>query len=138
MGKGRLTYKGTVCPWHCDHMGHMNVMYCVGKFDEATWDFFAGLGLTPDAMRSTGTGMAAVDLRITYKRELLPGDTVEVFTRPIEARGKALKWIHEMIDCGSGEVAATCELTALHLDTVKRKSIPLPDSVIEVAGSLME
>jgi len=30
-----LSYKGTVYPWHCDHMGHMNVMwyekdYCPG------------------------------------------------------------------------------------------------------------
>jgi acyl-CoA thioesterase FadM len=30
-----------VYPWHCDHMGHMNVMWYVGKFDEATWIFFA-------------------------------------------------------------------------------------------------
>jgi acyl-CoA thioester hydrolase len=31
-----LTYRGTIYPWHCDHMGHMNVMWYVGKFDEAT------------------------------------------------------------------------------------------------------
>ena len=28
-----LSYKGTVYPWHCDHMGHMNVMWYAGKFD---------------------------------------------------------------------------------------------------------
>jgi acyl-CoA thioester hydrolase len=27
------TYRGAVYPWHCDHMGHMNVMWYVGKFD---------------------------------------------------------------------------------------------------------
>ena len=32
-----VTYRGTVFPWHCDHMGHMNVMWYTGKFDEATW-----------------------------------------------------------------------------------------------------
>jgi acyl-CoA thioester hydrolase len=31
-----LAYRGTIYPWHCDHMGHMNVMWYVGKFDEAT------------------------------------------------------------------------------------------------------
>jgi acyl-CoA thioester hydrolase len=31
-----LTYRGTVYPWQCDHIGHMNVMWYVGKFDEAT------------------------------------------------------------------------------------------------------
>ena len=42
-----LTYRGTVYPWHCDHMGHMNVMWYVGKFDEATWHFFNAIGLSP-------------------------------------------------------------------------------------------
>jgi acyl-CoA thioester hydrolase len=27
-------------------MGHMNVMWYVGKFDEATWNLFATLGVT--------------------------------------------------------------------------------------------
>ena len=28
-----ITYRGLVHQWHCDHMGHMNVMWYVGKFD---------------------------------------------------------------------------------------------------------
>ena len=28
-------------------MGHMNVMWCVGKFDEATWNLFSEVGITP-------------------------------------------------------------------------------------------
>ena len=39
------TYRGAVYPWHCDHMGHMNVMWYVGKFDEATWHLFRMVGL---------------------------------------------------------------------------------------------
>src|SRR6516165_2626854 len=42
-----ITYKGTVYPWQCDHIGHMNIMWYVSKFDEANWNFFATLGLTP-------------------------------------------------------------------------------------------
>jgi len=36
-----VTYRGTVYPWHCDHVGHMNIMWYVGKFDEANWNLFA-------------------------------------------------------------------------------------------------
>jgi hypothetical protein len=36
-----ITYRGVVHQWHCDHMGHMNVMWFVGKFDEATWNLGA-------------------------------------------------------------------------------------------------
>jgi acyl-CoA thioester hydrolase len=39
MGGGFLSYRGAVYPWQCDHMGHMNVMWYVGKFDKATWNF---------------------------------------------------------------------------------------------------
>ena len=35
------TCRGTVYPWQCDHMNHMNVMWYVGKFDEATWNLTA-------------------------------------------------------------------------------------------------
>ena len=45
--KLNLTYRGVVYPWHCDHMGHMNVMWYVGKFDEGTWQFMAAIGATP-------------------------------------------------------------------------------------------
>jgi len=30
-----VTYRGTVYPWHCDHVGHLNRMWYAGKFDEA-------------------------------------------------------------------------------------------------------
>src|SRR5690349_22890755 len=65
------TYRGTVYPWQCDHVGHMNIMWYVGKFDEANWNLFARLGLTPSYLRESGRGMAAVQQNITYKRELL-------------------------------------------------------------------
>ena len=72
------TYRGAVYPWHCDHMGHMNVMWYVGKFDEATWNLFAGIGITPAFLKEKHRAMAAVQQNITYKRELLSGDVVAV------------------------------------------------------------
>jgi len=59
-----LTYRGTVYPWQCDHIGHMNVMWYVGKFDEATWHLFARVGITPSYLRASGRGMAAVEQNI--------------------------------------------------------------------------
>ncbi len=72
------TYRGTVYPWQCDHVGHMNIMWYVGKFDEANWNLFARVGLTPTYLRESGCGMAGVQQNITYSRELLAGDIVEV------------------------------------------------------------
>ena len=66
-----ITYRGTVYPWQCDHVGHMNVMWYVHKFDEATWQFFASIGLTPAFLRDNHRGMAAVQQNISYKQELM-------------------------------------------------------------------
>jgi acyl-CoA thioester hydrolase len=53
---------------HCDHIGHMNVMWYVGKFDGAIWNLFARIGLAPTYLRESGREMAAVQQNITHNR----------------------------------------------------------------------
>ncbi|MCP5367334.1 MAG: acyl-CoA thioesterase [Hyphomicrobiales bacterium] len=137
MSDAPLTYKGSVYPWHCDQVGHMNVMYYVGKFDEATWNFFALLGMTRAFFRDQGRGMAALEQNIRYKRELLPGDTMEVRTRLTRIEGKKVHFSHSMVNCQTGEVAAECDLFAVHVDTALRKSCPFPDEVVATGRRLM-
>jgi len=91
-----ITYKGCVYPWQCDQIGQMNIMWYVGKFDEANWNHLARVGLTPSYLRTEERGMAAVQQNITYKRELLAGEIVEIRSRFLEVRDKALRFVHEM------------------------------------------
>ncbi len=121
------TYRGVVYPWHCDHMGHMNVMWYVGKFDEATWQLFSTLGLNAAWLRENGRGMAALDQRIAYQRELQAGDAILVRSGFIEVRPKVLRFVHQMSNVDTGEMAAQTLLTAVHLDTALRKACTLPD-----------
>jgi len=130
-----LTYKGTVFPWHCDEMGHMNVMWYVGKFDEATRHLFNAIGITPTFVRENKRGMAAVEQTIQYKRELLAGDVVTVHSRLDEIRDKSVRFTHEMRKADTGEVAATTTLTGVHIDTVARRACPFPQSVREKAAT---
>jgi acyl-CoA thioester hydrolase len=123
------TYRGTVYPWQCDHMGHMNVMWYVGKFDEATWQFFSMLGLTPAWLRENRRGMAAVDQRIAYRRELHAGDVVLVRSGVIEVRDKVLRFVHEMVDAHDGRSCAVTQLVGAHLDTEHRRAVALPKAV---------
>jgi len=124
-----LTYRGAVYPWHCDHVGHMNVMYYTGKFDEATWNFFALLGVTPKFLRENGRGMAAVEQKTRYLSELHAGDIVTICSRLLLLEGKKIRFLHEMVNGETDEMAATSELFGLHLDTEIRKSCPFPDDV---------
>ena len=132
-----LTYKGTVYPWHCDEMGHMNVMWYVGKFDEGTRHFFHALGLTPQFLRANNRGMAAVEQKIEYKRELLAGDIVAVYSVLNELKDKVIRFTHEMRKADTDEVAAITTLTAVHLDTVARRACAFPENVRQKGAGLL-
>lgn len=126
-----VTYRGTVYPWQCDHVGHMNIMWYVGKFDEANWNLFARLGLTPSYLRSSGRGMAAVQQNIAYRRELLAGDIVEIRSHLLEIGDRSIRFRHDMTNAETGELAATCEITGVHMDRQLRKSAPFADAIRE-------
>jgi acyl-CoA thioester hydrolase len=130
---GEANYRGTVYPWQCDHVGHMNIMWYVGKFDEANWSFLARLGLTPSYVRDSGHGLAAVQQNISYKREMVAGDVVEITTRIIEVREKTVRFLHEMRNVETGEITATCEMTAAHLSRETRRATPWPAEVRHAA-----
>ena len=123
------TYRGAVYPWHCDHMGHMNVMWYVGKFDQATWSLFARIGLGAAYLREQGRTMAAVDQRLQYKKELFAGDVVEVASGVLEMREKSIHFFHEMKNAETGDICATSLLVGVHIDSRARKSCPFPDVV---------
>jgi acyl-CoA thioester hydrolase len=132
-----ITYRGTVYPWHCDHVGHMNVMHYAGKFDEATWHLFNALGLTPSYLRQSRRGMAAVDQHISYLRELHAGDVVTVRSALLEFREKSLRFSHEMVNDETGEVAAKTTLKAVHLDAELRKSCAFAEEIAAKAAAML-
>jgi acyl-CoA thioester hydrolase len=132
-----LTYRGTVYPWHCDHMGHMNVMWYVGKFDEATWHFLNAIGLTRTWLAAAQRGMAAVDQRITYAREVHAGAVVSIETTAVEVHPKLIVFLHEMTNDEDGSVAARTRLVGVHIDTLARKSCVLPEQVQVAARALI-
>ena len=132
-----LTYKGTVFPWHCDEMGHMNVMWYVGKFDEATRHLFNAIGITPAFVRANKRGMAAVEQTIQYKRELLAGDVVTVHSVLLDIKDKAVRFQHEMRKADTDELAATTTLTGVHIDTVARRACAFPAEVRQKAAGML-
>jgi len=129
------SYRGTVYPWQCDHVGHMNIMWYVGKFDEANWNLFARVGLTPTYLRQSGCGMAGVQQNISYVSELPAGDIVEIKSVLLEIRDKSIRFRHEMRNAETGEMAAFCEITAVHLDRKARKAIAFTDAVRKIAAT---
>src|SRR5579872_7602143 len=129
VAKSIITYRGTVYPWQCDHMGHMNVMWYVAKFDEATWQFFAAMGAPAKRLRDERMGMVAVEQHLEYKRELLAGDVLTIRSSVREVREKVVVFVHEMSGDDPDELVARSVLTGVCIDTTTRKSRPLPPDI---------
>jgi acyl-CoA thioester hydrolase len=138
MTSAPITHRGCVYPIDCDHMGHLNVASYVNKFDQATWNFFADLGLSRDYLERNGIGLAAVQQNTSYQRELMPGDVLTVRTALVELAGKKIRFRHEMTNGVSGDVAAVMELLAICIDADTRKSRPFPDEIVASASSKLE
>jgi len=123
------TARGTVHEWQRDHMGHINVRAYMEFLEEACWQFYAMLGMTPSLLRSGELHLAAVQQNISYQKELYPGDTVAVRTGVLEIRGKVLRFRHELFNTESGNVCAVCDFTVVCLDPKTRKSRLFPEEV---------
>ena len=101
------TARGTVHAWQCDHMGHAY-------------------------LRAYG-----VQQSINYRKELLPGDLVLVKSQLIEFRERSLKMRHEMQHVETGEVCATCELTAVCIEARTRKPREFPPEISSKAKEIL-
>ena len=135
--EGIVTYRGAVSASHCDHIGHMNIVSYGAKFDEANWVFFCEIGLTPSYLRSQRYGMAGVQQNITYRQELFAGDVIEIRSHMLEVGDKRVRFQHVMRNVEKGEVAATCEITAVHLDKQNHKSCEFPAPIRQAAEALL-
>jgi acyl-CoA thioester hydrolase len=78
-----------------------------------------------------------VQQNITYKRELYAGETVTIRSAFLEVREKLARFVHEMRNGATGELAATCVLTGVHIDAQTRKSCPFPAEILERGRSLV-
>ncbi len=132
------TYRGFVYPWSIDHIGHMNVQFYTGRFDEASWHFLAHLGLTPGFLKDNQRGLVALEQRSKYMQEVLVGSLLDIQTELLEIKSKTIRYQHYMRNSESGEDVATMELIIAYIDTVARKTTPLPDLVIKRAKAMMD
>jgi len=131
------TARGTVHTWQCDHMGHINVRAYGEFFEEACWQLYNRIGITPSLLRSGKFHMAAVQQDISYKKELLAGDVVEVRSGIVEIREKVLRFLHELHNGETDELCATSVFTVVCLDSEARKSRPFPEEIAAKARALL-
>ena len=133
-----ITYRGMAYPWQCDVHGHLNVMWHTNMFDQASFALMAMLGVD-QAYREEHQGtVVTVQCDIAYRREVRAGHILAVRTRVAEVREKVIRLAHQLVEEGSGEVAALADLTGVYMDTRARKSRPFPEDIRARALAMLE
>lgn len=120
------TARGDVPAEWIDYNGHMNVAYYVLAFDQGTDRFLGTLGMDPDYPRREGGSTFALEMHVTYDRELKQGDPYVVHTQLIDADAKRIHMHHTMRHATEGWLAATNEVITMHIDMGQRRSAPFP------------
>jgi acyl-CoA thioester hydrolase len=70
-------------------------------------------------------------VHVNYLNELTIDDPVRVTFQLIDRDAKRLHFFQTMEHAGTGELKATSEQLALHVDMVSRRSSPFPASTVE-------
>jgi acyl-CoA thioester hydrolase len=130
-------YRGTVAPEWVDYNGHMNVAYYVLAFDRATDRLLDYLGIGEAYRRSANHSIFALEAHVTYLHELRQAETFAIETRLIDADRKRLHLFHAMTEEKTGELAATLEAMALHVDLSGPSAAPMPDDAFAKVEALL-
>ncbi|WEV29315.1 thioesterase family protein [Streptomyces sp. 71268] len=128
-----------------DYNGHLSEAYYVLVFGHATDALMDEIGLDADYRQRTGCSLYTVEAHVRYLREVGAGSELTVVPRPLGVDGGKVRFVHEMYAAPAGalagagpvagpagagpegELVATEELFALHVDQHTGRSAPLPD-----------
>jgi len=128
-GEPLRVYREAVLPEWIDYNGHMNVAYYVLAFDHATDAMYDHLGLDRAYRERTGCSTFAVEMNVSYVREVHEGDPLAFATWILGVDDKRLHYYHEMYHGAEGWLAATCELLSLHIDMARRRTAPFSEDI---------
>ena len=128
-------FQDTVRSEWIDFNGHMNVAYFVLTFDHAIDQVLEYLGLGEEYVRLENASVFAVDMNISYRRELRDGELFMVTTQLLGYDEKRIHFFQEMFRDG-GDLAATNEILVIHVDLEIRRAAAFPPSASSILAEL--
>ncbi len=64
--------------YEVDTQGHLNWAQYLHYAEHARWEYLAAAGITQEGLLASGVGPAALDVHVTFRRELHGGDEIDV------------------------------------------------------------
>jgi acyl-CoA thioester hydrolase len=124
------SFLGRVSPLECDHLGHMNVQFYVAKVSDAAWHVMASIGITPAFIRQRRQAPAAVKQEISYLKEVLAGDVLQMHSGVLEASERKLTFFHSLRKLDGNQLVMTSKVFTVNMDLDARRSAPLDPAVL--------
>jgi acyl-CoA thioester hydrolase len=121
-----------------DANGHMNMRWYVAIFDDAGDELHERAGLTPDFHERGQTGTVDLEHHTNFLNEVMPGDTVAVYSRLVGRSAKCLHYLMFLVNETKGKVAAIFECMNAFADLRVRKTAPFPVEIAEKIDHWLE
>ncbi len=131
------TYRGFVQLGSGDHKGRVNASFYLARFDEASRQFLAHLGLSPSVLKPHDRAAMAVEQRTRRQRDVCAGGLLHITTELLDIGEKSFRFVHRMYDSETMEEVAVAEFVGVCYDAVTSVSIIVPDNVREKAIELL-
>lgn len=129
--RGARVADGVVKPEWIDANGHMNVAYYVLAFDLAVDALWADFGITTEYIETSAGSTFAVESHVTYQNELVVDDPYFVTVQLLAYDEKRIHQFQRLYHAEKQFLAATAEWMNLHVDLLKRRASPWPESMLE-------
>jgi len=129
-----ITHQTTIPKSYLDELGHMNVMWYMHLFTQASYPFFALFGMDRDYCETNLKNAFVLEHHIRYLREVHVGNHVTVRTRILGRSAKRIHYISFLTtdttdDASDDTLSATAETVGIHIDMRIRRSAPFDDLI---------
>lgn len=130
MAERPVLYRGVVHPWHHDIFGHMNVRHYAPVFDDASFHFYAAMGLSLGAMLADhGVHVVTARSETNFVKELKAGDLFFIDGAVTRLGNRSVTVHLRLQHAETGALHATHDITEVFFDPRTRQSAPMPDAV---------
>ena len=120
-----------------DYNGHMNMAFYNLVFDKAVDHVYDDLGIGLEYVRTGDGSCFTAEIHVNYLSELVLNDPIRVTFQLLDWDAKRLHFFEQMYHAETGELAATSEQMALHVDMSERRASPFPDTAQGKISTLM-
>jgi len=114
-----------------DYNGHLNMAFYNVLFDRCVDCVYDQLGIGEAYVRESGGSCFTLQVHLNYLSEISLGDPISVTLQLIDYDAKRLHYFQTMTNQRTGELAATSENLAIHVDMKSRRSAPFPGGILK-------